>query len=327
MVPEPPKRISPIIPKQPNLLIIIIVGVVAATLTFMILFYFSKENYTPDDSAEPTVVETEKDLSDAPEAEKSPPSLINFQETLDSWAASLPKSVNYGVLVYDLDNEKTVGELNADQIFNLASLYKLFVVYEGYRRVDSNEWDGSGKIAGNYTISECLDLSIRESNSTCAESLLARIGESSLEAILNNNYNLKNASVENLTSSPRDFAKFLKLVYTHESLSDATFAKLLDSMLNQPATKSDLCDGSCDWRMGLPSGFSASAKVYNKVGWSYDPEEKIWKIYNDAALVSFPDKNRNYAVVVLTENLPASSASVTTLTSLASALETLISEN
>ena len=68
---------------------------------------------------------------------------------------------------------------------------------------------------------------------------------------------------------------------------------MLDSFLNQPKT-------DYDWRQGLPSGVSEAAKVYNKVGWNYDPSQRAWTIYDDAAIVEFTEAGRDYIVVVMT---------------------------
>ena len=70
-----------------------------------------------------------------------------------------------------------------------------------------------------------------------------------------------------------------------------------DSFLNQPVTE-------YDWRQGLPSGFSDAVNVYNKVGWAYNDEGEVWDIYNDAAIIEFPEKDRHFIVVVMTNKVP-----------------------
>jgi hypothetical protein len=71
---------------------------------------------------------------------------------------------------------------------------------------------------------------------------------------------------------------------------------MMDSFLNQPIT-------TYNWRQGLPSGFSR-ARVYNKVGWDYNPNGGYWNIYHDAAIVEFPEENRHFIVVVMTNRVP-----------------------
>ncbi len=70
---------------------------------------------------------------------------------------------------------------------------------------------------------------------------------------IKNTYNL------GLTSTPRDLIELLKVIYVHEHLSDDSWSRLSDSMLNQPVTTDN-------WRQGIPAGFQTPL-VYDKVGW------------------------------------------------------------
>jgi hypothetical protein len=89
----------------------------------------------------------------------------------------------------------------------------------------------------------------------------------------------------------------MKLFYYHPDFSSPELVTgMLDSFLNQPKTE-------YDWRQGLPRGFSR-AKVYNKVGWDYNPNGRYWNIYHDAAIVEFPEENRHFIVVVMTSQVP-----------------------
>ena len=89
----------------------------------------------------------------------------------------------------------------------------------------------------------------------------------------------------------------MKLFYEHKYITDETLLnQIKDSFLNQPAT-------TYNWRQGLPSGFT-KANVYNKVGWDFNPDGNYWNIYHDAAIVEFPESNRHYIVVVMSNRLP-----------------------
>lgn len=122
------------------------------------------------DSEEQGKVEEKTEVASKPEesVEEKLPEKIDFQEVVETWAGSV--GGNRSVLIYDLDRGETVGSYNPLEDYGTASLYKLFVVYEGYRRVQSGEWDGEAKAGSTgYTINKCLDLAIRESYSPCAE--------------------------------------------------------------------------------------------------------------------------------------------------------------
>ncbi len=284
--------------KKPNkkirtVILLILLWFIIAVITITILLLF-KRREQPYDVNSDTSIETETESTDDI-TKPSLPNKINFQSIIDDW--NKKTSGNKSVLIYDLERDETVGELNPDTKYNTASLYKLFVVYEGYRRLQTNVWQKDTVSANGHTILECLDLAIRESYSPCAESLWAKIGHSELDKIIQNDFKIAHSDISNLSSNPRDIMAIMKLFYYHKDISNRSFInRMKDSFLNQPAT-------TYDWRQGLPSGFK-KASVYNKVGWDYNPDGKYWNIYHDAAIVEFPDKNRHFIVVVMTNRVP-----------------------
>ena len=224
------------------------------------------------------------------------PDRIDFQPVVDNWVNSV--GGNKSVLIYDLDRNEIVGEYNAKEDYDTASLYKLFVVYEGYHKLQSGEWQADEPAgATGYTILKCLDLAIRESYSPCAETLWAMIGRQDLIDIIENDFGIVDSDIGSLVSNPEDIMKMLKIIYEHKDITDKNLiATMKDSFLNQPPT-------AYDWRQGLPSGFK-KANVYNKVGWDYDSDARVWNIYHEAAIVDFPDINRHFIVVVMTNQVP-----------------------
>lgn len=231
------------------------------------------------------------------ETEETSSKLIDFQSVIDDWKKSLkPSSAEVGVEIFDLDNNQIVANLDKDDSFSTESLYKLFVVYEGYRRLEQGTEKADTKI-GKYTFEKCLDLAIRESNSDCAEAIVSRIGAKTMENIISTDFGLKNSSVIDLISTPSDITDMMKIYYEHKDLSEESWRKIQDSMLNQPPVDNGLCYGLCDWRQGLPSGFK-TAKVYNKVGWLYNGSN--WTSYHDAAIIEL--NGHHYIITIMTKN-------------------------
>ncbi len=224
----------------------------------------------------------------------------DLQGALDSWTRSVGGSK--GAIFYDLDSGKTLASYNADEKFATASIYKLFVVYEGYRRIQNGVWNGDERAGSTgKTIAKCLDLAIRESNSACAEALWGMIGRDALDAAVQNDFGLSSVTVGSLSATPREIMLMMKRFHEHPEITDENLvATIKDSFLNQPPSYG-LCSGPCNWRQGLPSGFSDKALVYNKVGWNFNGS--IWTIYDDAAIVEFPEKNRKLIIVVMTSGI------------------------
>ena len=198
--------------------------------------------------------------------------------------------------IYDLDLDKVAGTYNADTKFQTASIYKLFVVYEGYRRVQNGIWDGS-EIAGwtRNTILKCLDLAIRESNSPCAETLWNKIGHEELNAIVQTDFGITTVTASSLMATPTEIMLMMKKFYEHPDITDEILvAQMKDSFLNQPVT-------TYNWRQGLPSGLSERVNVYNKVGWNWNGS--YWTIYDDAAILDFVTEERHFIAVVMTSGI------------------------
>ena len=260
--------------------------------------FYVAYDYWQNHLPEPSEPESEPEPVEEPEPE---PQIeykkIDFQPVVNSWVTR--QSGNKSVLIYDLERNEIVGAYNMNSTYDTASLYKLFGVYEGYRRVQNGEWSLDEPVGSTgYTVQKCLDLAIRESHSVCAESIIAKLGGGRvLNSKIANDYGINNTDVVNLTSTPEDIMKIMQKFYTHEEITDESLIALMkDSFLNQPAT-------TYDWRQGLPSGFK-NANVYNKVGWDYNADKRYWNIYHDAAIVEFPEQNRHYIVVVMTNRVP-----------------------
>lgn len=282
---------------ESRIVLVALIVIFVVTGLFIVYYLVAGMIDDTDNIIENNIITNEESAYVLPEKTEVEPKKIDFQTVADNWAKNIEG--DKGVLIYDLDRDEVVAEYNSNRSFATASLYKLFVVYEGYRKIELGEWRESDA-AGDTgrTILECLDLAVRESNSDCTETLWRMIGHDKLEKIVANDFGITNTSVEDLVSTPNDIAKMMKRFYDHTDINDEKLiAKMKDSFLNQPVTE-------YDWRQGLPSGFSDAVNVYNKVGWAYNDEGEVWDIYNDAAIIKFPEKDRHFIVVVMTNKVP-----------------------
>lgn len=249
---------------ESTVLMVILLAILTATATLVLYYLVAglQENNTV--ITENVVIdETDESAYVSPEITEIEPEKIDFQPVVDEWVNLV--GGNKSVLIYDLDRDEIVGSYNTTERHNAASLYKLFVVYEGYRRLESGEWQANEPAGSTgYTVLECLDLAIRESYSPCAETLWARIGHNELDEIAEKDFGITNSDISALISNPEDIQKMMKLFYEHPDIKSETLVdRMKDSFLNQPKT-------TYSWRQGLPSGFSDKVNVYNKVGWSFN---------------------------------------------------------
>lgn len=227
------------------------------------------------------------------------PQFISLQPIVDTWSASYPDS---SLFIYDLDNNAIAAEYNADIVREIASIYKLFYVYDGYSRL-SAELDDPAEVityvaekGGNLDLTTCLDLMVRESYNPCADVVSTNYERTTRVSNLISDLGLTQTSNGGLSSSARDLATLMQVIWQHQNINDTYWEQFLDSMLNQPQT-------TYDWRQGLPTGFSESVIVYDKVGW-YSADGYSWNYFNDAAFVVFPEQDRRYIVISLIQGGP-----------------------
>ena len=290
---------------------IIILFLVAGVATAVCIKLFTSSDQSPESSDTQT--------PDMPEEPVAPaiPEFINLQPTVDAWLAGSGNGLNVGLMIYDLDHQQVAAAVNPDEVFNAASIYKLWFVYDGYMQIDSgletlDDHFITLSDRGALTTGNCLDLMIRESFNGCADPMRADSARYHRVEQLIARLGLQHTSSAGLYTTAADLTELLKLYYQHPDLSATSWTLIQDSMLNQPAT-------TYNWRQGLPSGFQV-AKVYDKVGWNWNGS--YWDPYDDAAIVTFEEQNRHYIMVVLTRYIPTNNPAP--LVELGNRLETAI---
>ncbi len=209
---------------------------------------------------------------------------IDLQPVIDSFTSRNPG--NYGIEIIDTNGNK-LAEENPDKQFFTASIYKLFVAYVGYQRIDDKTFSKDDSYLTGYTRGQCLDAMIRDSYSPCAEKMWNELGKDKLTSIMQD-YGLKNTSLTGLNTSASDTAIILRKIANGEGLSAESQQAFLSSMDEQEAK----------YRRGLPAGFS-KLKVYNKVGWD---EDRLW---HDASIVQL-ENGQKIIVCVFTTGLNSS---------------------
>ncbi len=202
-----------------------------------------------------------------------------IEKAVDDWVST--HQGTYAVVVTS-EAGKTIANHSGDKSFFAASLYKLYVAYEGYRKIDDGTHKLSQPYLNGWTRGECLDKMIRESHSPCAEKLWTELGHDSLDAKMTT-YGLTNTSMTSITTSAHDAAVMLARIQTGEGLKPASRQKLLASMQAQ------MYDDA------LKAGF-ANQTVYDKVGFREQVE------YHDVGIIKFKD-GRVLIVSVLTQNV------------------------
>jgi beta-lactamase class A len=235
----------------------------------------SRNNEQPDQNT--NVTETDE----MPESKKE---VIAFDAekvaaVLENWASR--QNGTYGVTIMD-EAGGVLAEVNGNKEFFAASLYKLYVAYAGYQKLDDGTFNPDEPYIADKNIDECLLEMIRSSDSPCAEKMWVELGRENITRQLQT-YGLLNTSMSNITTSSHDAAIILTRLHNVEDLSAVARRRMLNSMETQI------------YRDALPKGF-LDATVRNKVGFREKDE------YHDVALIELAD-GRTLIVSVLTSNV------------------------
>lgn len=240
-----------------SLVVLVILGI------YWLFFKTSAEAPAPQVAAPPVVFEEEGTV-----AKPSKPALPSLQPTIDEWVKSTSGTVS--VHITDADG-KVLATHNAEKTYFTASIYKLYVAYAGYQKIDDGTYSLNDPYLSGYNRGECLDAMIRDSNSPCGEKMWAELGKTELTEQMKN-YGLKATSLTGLETTAQDAAVILANIANGKDLKPASQKAYLDSMKTQDAL----------YRRGLPSGFK-KLTVYNKVGWNLTQE------WHDTAIVETKD--------------------------------------
>lgn len=269
-------------PKQPSKyrkpILLAVIAVVLIIAGGLLLWWWRQDAEAPIPQPVPSAVVESKETPTEPESKPKPDfNKTAIQKAVDQWVGS--HKGTYGVMV-TTQTGNSIADHNGDKSFFAASIYKLYVAYEGYRKIDDGTHKLNQPYLGKWTRGECLDKMIRESHSPCAEKLWGELGHESLDAKMQT-YGLTNTSMTSISTTPKDAAVMLARIQTGEGLRDSSRKKLLASM------KAQIYDDA------LKTGF-AQQTVYDKVGFRDLVE------YHDVGIVKFKD-GRVLIVAVFTE--------------------------
>lgn len=213
-----------------------------------------------------------------------------LQAIVNGFSAKYPNQ--FGIVVTDMANGASA-TVNDRQQMIAASLYKLFVGYGIYKKIDAGELRANSPTKGSsLTVSQCLYIMITISDNDCGYYLgnmvgwpaldndLARIGLTQTKV---NNYVSMGSGVVNgdkLTSAA-DVALFLQKLYKNELLSESATKSYTDVL---KATKLNT------W---LPSGLPKGAVIGHKTG-------ALYNLVHDAGII-YTSKG-DYLLVVMSRD-------------------------
>ena len=284
-------------PRWAKLLIVLLVA-----LMLIIGGYFAWRTFiqSEDDNSQNSteLVETDPEPAVVQDSE--------LQTLISNWAEA--QSANYAIAIEELDNAVDNSQLrtasyHASEQMVPASVYKVFVAYAVLHEVEQGAYTLESVLRNDYTIKECLEEMIVNSDNDCGRAIGFELGWQEINALLaaqgftdTDLYNYQPPSedpVGDKYTTAADTTKLMKGLYDGSLLNAEHTALLFDMMERQV------------WRERIPAGLPEGTRVISKPGW-------LEGIQTETAIVYTPVNT--YAITILsTENSPANLAELSAL--------------
>lgn len=210
-----------------------------------------------------------------------------LQKIIDDFTATYHGNV--AVVATDLATGASAS-VNGDMQMVSASVYKLFVAWGIYQKVDAGQLSLNSKTTvGGQTVAQCLDVMITISDNDCGYALGKIAGWAALDAQLAakgytktkiNNYDKSGGLAGDKMTSANDVSRFVVALYRGELLSPASTEAFIALL------KADKLN---TW---LPSGLPEGTVIAHKTG-------ALYNVVHDAGVVY--SGTGDYTVVVMTQ--------------------------
>jgi hypothetical protein len=202
-----------------------------------------------------------------------------LQSTLDGWMQTHANH-KWSVVVQGLDGDPSHAAANPDAAQDIASIYKLLMMYPLSKKLPRSQWDSTNVYASGKTqsITACVELMLLKSNNPCGEAVAGFVGWKKADAQLAA-VGLTHTSFDrNTNSTAGDISIYLKQLYEDKLLDQGDKAYIYSLMQQQI------------YRGGIPSG-CPTCTVRDKTG-------DTGQVRNDAAIINY-GSGRTYTLVVL----------------------------
>lgn len=247
-----------------------------------------------------------------PAGQKSLEDFIGFKPDLND-REGLLRSINlllegirgkYGIYINDLLKKESFG-INEDEVFIAASVNKVPIMVTFYQQVEKGKLKeddeyylkqkdiqdyGTGVMryerpGKTYTYSQLVELIGKQSDNTAAYVLEEIIGRKNVQDLIDK-LNMKNTSMEENTTTPKEMGDFLVKLYSGDLLKKENTQKIFAAL-----TDTDFEDRIT---LGVPEGVKVAHKIGNEI-----------QTYNDCGVIFGP---KPYVLCILTSEVAENEA-------------------
>lgn len=258
-----------------------IIGAIMLVIIICAMFYYVAillvQTFFTTSSATSATTTTAKRTSSATKEETAKTSsTAKLQTIVDSMSTSYGSNV--AIVLDDLSTGGSAS-VDADVQYVSASIYKLFVAYGIYRKIDTGEvslTDSMSAYGTSSTVQECVSLMLTISDNTCGVALGQLYGWADLDSMLSaqgytgtqlNNYDDSGYLDSDKLTTANDVATLLTRLYNGTLLSANSTSQFIELL------KADQINYM------LPSGLPSGTVCAHKVGYLADYQHDAGILY------------------------------------------------
>ena len=249
----------------------------------------NKKTFAAQASQAASLEKTKSTISSNPNLEN----IVDIQSVLDQWNTE-HKGQKWAVVAKSLSGASFDARLNADQQFESASIYKLFLTLPLFNQipVEQQAKTSLNTSSGKKTIATCVDLMLRVSNNECGEAV--------------GGYLNWTKATNQLKQKGYTHTDFTKSEFKTSAGDTAAFLEALNGTMLPPAARDTIMKSLYQqrYRDGIPAG-CPGCTVANKTG-------QVDNVTHDAAIVQY--KGGTYILVILSGNGSANFKQISQLT-------------
>lgn len=158
-----------------------------------------------------------------------------LKSAIEDTLATYPTDQKWSVFVYDLNTERTVN-INTDEAYASASLYKLFLLEALEEKLPFDQWQWTW--VGNSSIQDCVNTMLKGSDNPCAQELGEYIGWDKIDELNSKNgYKSTSLADNGRETTASDLGELLAKLKRGETLSDYARRFVFDSLYQQKLNK------------------------------------------------------------------------------------------
>lgn len=198
-----------------------------------------------------------------------------LESSINKVLGTFPDSKQWSVYVQDLDTKRSVN-INADQVYDAGSLYKLFLIAPLETKIPADKW--SSRIS-DTTIKDCVDSMLKISDSDCAKSIGYMVNLDYADRF-NQSLGYKNTKLSGTPqTTAREVGDLLTVMKQGKIFSDKGRRIVFDALYAQKSNE------------GIPTG-CVNCRTANKAG-------QTDTVAHDAGIVTHG--KHSYVVVVMSK--------------------------